>query len=127
MDEPAAGLDPLGKEEIAALLKRVHEDWCETVIVISHDMDEIADLCNRAAVFSQGKAVFCDTPERLFTLHAEELLQRGLDIPETAKIQRELRLQGIRVQSDLTLKGFVNAAAQAMGYCENRTAGGTEE
>lgn len=127
LDEPAAGLDPLGKEEIAALLKRVHEDWCETVIVISHDMDEIAELCNRAAVFSEGKAVFCDSPERLFTLHAEELLQLGLDIPETAKIQRELRLQGIDVQSDLTLKGFVNAAAQTMGYGENRKAGGTEE
>lgn len=125
LDEPAAGLDPLGKEEIAALLKRVHEDWCETVIVISHDMDEIAELCNRAAVFSEGKAVFCDSPERLFTLHAEELLQLGLDIPETAKIQRELRLRGINVQSDLTLKGFVTAAAQAMGYGENRNAGGT--
>ena len=121
LDEPAAGLDPLGKEEIAALLKRVHEDWCETVIVISHDMDEIAELCNRAAVFSEGKAVFCDSPERLFTLHAEELLQLGLDIPETAKIQRELRLRGINVQSDLTLKGFVTAAAQAMGYGETAT------
>ncbi|MDD6996072.1 MAG: energy-coupling factor transporter ATPase [Candidatus Borkfalkiaceae bacterium] len=127
LDEPAAGLDPLGKEEIAALLKRVHEDWCETVIVVSHDMDEIAELCNRAAVFSEGKAVFCDSPERLFTQHAEELLKLGLDIPETAKIQRELRSRGVNVQSDLTLKGFVNAAAQAMGYGESRETGGPEE
>lgn len=63
LDEPAAGLDPLGKEEIAALLKKVHSDWCKTVIVVSHDMDEIAEACDRAAVFSEGKIAFCDTPE----------------------------------------------------------------
>lgn len=59
LDEPAAGLDPLGKEEIAALLKKVHSDWCKTVIVVSHDMDEIAESCDRAAVFSDGKIAFC--------------------------------------------------------------------
>ena len=127
LDEPAAGLDPLGKEEIAALLKRVHEDWCETVVVISHDMDEIAELCDRAAVFSQGKVAFCDTPETLFTEHAEELLRLGLDIPETAKIQRALRARGIDVRSDLTQAGFVNAVAQATGYGDGSAAGGAEK
>ncbi|MGN1051795.1 MAG: energy-coupling factor transporter ATPase [Candidatus Scatosoma sp.] len=126
LDEPAAGLDPLGKEEIAALLKRVHEDWCETVVVISHDMDEIAELCDRAAVFSEGKIAFCDTPEKLFTAHAEELLRLGLDIPETAKIQRAMRARGVNVHSDLTQKGFVNAVARATGYGDNRATGGTE-
>ena len=109
LDEPAAGLDPLGKEEIAALLKKVHSDWCKTVIVVSHDMDEIAEACDRAAVFSEGKIAFCDTPERLFTDHADALYSLGLDIPVTAKISRELEKFGVYAPSDLTEKGFVNA------------------
>lgn len=109
LDEPAAGLDPLGKEEIAALLKKVHSDWCKTVIVVSHDMDEIAEACDRAAVFSEGKIAFCDTPERLFTDRADALYSLGLDIPVTAKISRELEKFGVYAPSDLTEKGFVNA------------------
>ena len=54
LDEPAAGLDPLGKEEIMALLHKIHNDWCKTVIIVSHDMDEIAENCTRAAIFAEG-------------------------------------------------------------------------
>lgn len=115
LDEPAAGLDPLGKEEIATLLKNVHKDWCKTIIVVSHDMDEIAEECNRAAVFSQGKVVLCDTPQKLFTENAEELFSLGLDIPTTAKIQRELALRGVKIQSDLTETDFVAAVVNKCG------------
>ena len=112
LDEPAAGLDPLGKEEIAKLLKKVHSEWCKTVIVVSHDMDEIAESCDRAAVFSEGKIAFCDTPERLFTAHADALFSLGLDIPVTAKIARALEKQGVHAPSDLTEKDFVNAVCK---------------
>ena len=81
LDEPAAGLDPLGKEEISALLKNVHRDWCKTVIVVSHDMDEIAEECDRAAVFSCGKAVYCDSPERLFTEKRTNFYRSGWIFP----------------------------------------------
>ena len=116
LDEPAAGLDPLGKEEISALLKSVHKDWCKTVIVVSHDMDEIAEECDRAAVFSCGKAAYCDSPERLFTEKADELLSLGLDIPVTAKISRELSARGEKIKSDLTEKDFVKKTARHFGY-----------
>ena len=125
LDEPAAGLDPLGKEEIAALLKKVHSDWCKTVIVVSHDMDEIAESCDRAAVFSDGKIAFCDTPEKLFTQDAEALFSLGLDIPVTAKISRALAAEGIVAPSDLTEKGFVNAVAEQ--FAAGRTASGNTE
>ena len=125
LDEPAAGLDPLGKEEIAALLKKVHSDWCKTVIVVSHDMDEIAESCDRAAVFSDGKIAFCDTPEKLFTQDAEALFSLGLDIPVTAKISRALAAEGIVAPSDLTEKGFVNAVAEQ--FAAGRTASGKTE
>lgn len=125
LDEPAAGLDPLGKEEIAALLKKVHSDWCKTVIVVSHDMDEIAESCDRAAVFSDGKIALCDTPEKLFTQDAEALFSLGLDIPVTAKISRALAAEGIVVPSDLTEKGFVNAVAER--FAAGGTASGKTE
>lgn len=125
LDEPAAGLDPLGKEEIAALLKKVHSDWCKTVIVVSHDMDEIAESCDRVAVFSDGKIAFCDTPEKLFTQDAEALFSLGLDIPVTAKISRALAAEGIVAPSDLTEKGFVNAVAEA--FAAGGTASGKTE
>ena len=55
LDEPAAGLDPLGKQELMELLHRIHGGWCKTVVIVSHDMDEIAENCTRAAVFSEGR------------------------------------------------------------------------
>ena len=54
LDEPAAGLDPLGKKELMDLLHSIHGGWCKTVVIVSHDMDEIAENCTRAAVFSEG-------------------------------------------------------------------------
>ena len=111
--------------EIAALLKKVHSDWCKTVIVVSHDMDEIAESCDRAAVFSDGKIAFCDTPEKLFTQDAEALFSLGLDIPVTAKISRALAAEGIVAPSDLTEKGFVNAVAEQ--FAADRTASGKTE
>ena len=67
LDEPGAGLDPLGKEEIMALLHKIHAEWCKTVIIVSHDMDEVAENCNRASIFSEGKVLASDVPEKLFT------------------------------------------------------------
>lgn len=108
LDEPAAGLDPLGKKEIMELLHRLHSEWCKTVVIVSHDMDEIAENCTRACVVSEGRIVMCDTPSALFS-HAEELVALGLDVPLTAKICDCLRADGIGVACDYTVKGFSDA------------------
>jgi len=108
LDEPAAGLDPLGKEEIMSLLHSLHEKWCKTVIIVSHDMDEIAQNCSRAVVISNGKNVLCDTPEQLFK-NADMLMSFGLDVPVTAKICAQLNKHGIDVDCDYTVDGFVSA------------------
>ncbi len=105
LDEPAAGLDPLGKQEIMELLHRIHGDWCKTVVIVSHDMDEIAEHCTRAAVFSEGKVVMCAPPKELFR-EAETLLSLGLDIPLTAKLCRALKERGIDLDCDFTLEDF---------------------
>ena len=114
LDEPAAGLDPKGKDEIMELLHKLHREWCKTVIIVSHDMDEVADNCTKAAVLSDGKVFACDYPERLFS-RADELISLGLDIPLTAKISKCLKERGIEVQSDCTVEGFSNAIAELYG------------
>lgn len=107
LDEPAAGLDPLGKKEIMSLLHKIHSEWCKTVLFVSHDMDEISENCTRAAVFSEGKVVFSDTPKNLFK-RREELSALGLDIPKTAKIAEELKKYGIEIDCDFTVNDFID-------------------
>lgn len=107
LDEPAAGLDPIGKKAIMSLLHKIHGEWCKTVIFVSHDMDEISENCTRAAVFSEGKIVAADTPKNLF-VHADELTALGLDIPKTAKITNALKNLGVEIDSDFTVEDFIN-------------------
>ncbi len=106
LDEPAAGLDPLGKEEILALLHKIHADWCKTVVIVSHDMDEIAENCTRAAIFSEGKTVAVGAPKELFA-DAKKMRVLGLDIPFAAKLVEGLKEKGIRIDCEYTLSDFV--------------------
>ncbi len=105
LDEPAAGLDPKGKNEIMELLHKLHREWCKTVIIVSHDMDEVADNCTKACVISEGKVFACGTPAQIFS-RADELEALGLDIPLTAKIERGLAEKGIIIKSNLTAEDF---------------------
>ena len=114
LDEPAAGLDPIGKREIMKLLHRLHGDWCKTVIIVSHDMDEIAENCTRACVVSNGEIFACGSPAELFS-RAEELYALGLDVPVTAKICGELAKRGLPLKCDYTSQGFAAAVISALG------------
>lgn len=105
LDEPAAGLDPLGKQELMQLLHSIHGSWCKTVIIVSHDMDEIAENCTRAAVFSEGRIAMEGTPAEIFR-RADELLALGLDVPTTAKCAMLLRGRGIDIDTDFTCGDF---------------------
>jgi energy-coupling factor transport system ATP-binding protein len=106
LDEPAAGLDPRGKEEIMTLLHNIHSDWCKTVIIVSHDMDEIAQNCTRAAIFSDGKVLAVAEPKTLFA-DENALAEKGLDVPFTAKLTTALARKGVVINSDFTLENFV--------------------
>ena len=105
LDEPAAGLDPLGKKELMDLLHAIHGSWCRTVVIVSHDMDEVAENCTRAAVFEGGRVVMCGAPAALFR-RADQLIEMGLDVPTTAHCARILRSRGIDVESDFTCDDF---------------------
>lgn len=107
LDEPAAGLDPLGKKEIMELLHKLHREWCKTVIIVSHDMDEVAENCTKAAVIAGGEVALCATPAKLFS-ESEKILSLGLDVPLTSKIAAELKKGGIQIDCDCTLEGFTD-------------------
>ena len=127
LDEPAAGLDPLGKEEIMRLLHTLHNEWCKTVVIVSHDMDEIAENCTSAAVFSNGKIVDVDTPRKLFS--TREITDfAGLDVPFTAKLTECLRNRGIEIESNFKTSDFVKktllkAGMDGAGMCSLREGG----
>lgn len=106
LDEPAAGLDPLGKKEVMELLHKLHREWCKTVVVVSHDMDEIGENCTKAAVFSEGSVRYVLPPKDLFR-HADELTALGLDVPLTAKLCTALAKRGVEIDCDFTTEDFI--------------------
>ncbi len=126
LDEPAAGLDPLGKTEIMELLHKLHSEWCQTLIFVSHDMDEIARHCTKAAAFSGGKVVACGTPKEIFSSYTK-VREMGLDRPFTAKLTHALSPFLIEIDSDLSESDFVKKVllyAQKVGAGTEVTGGG---
>ncbi len=123
LDEPAAGLDPLGKKELMELLHTIHGGWCKTVVIVSHDMDEIAENCTNAAVFSEGKVVLKGKPSEIFS-QSQKLFSLGLDVPVTARCALLLKERGISVSTDFTCDDFADKvlalwkAAKEGGHAE---------
>ena len=109
LDEPTAGLDPRGKRDILELVTKLKKSYCKTVIMISHNMDEIAEYCNRVIVLNNGKLLYDTTPRELFK-DVKALEGTGLTPPHTAKIASLLANNGI-IFSDLplTVDEFVKA------------------
>ena len=96
LDEPTAGLDPRGKKEILSLIKRLKETSSPTIIIISHDMDAVAENCDKVALFSEGKVQRIGTPREIF--YDEELLARTeMDVPSVVKIVREMGQKGVNL------------------------------
>ena len=128
LDEPAAGLDPLGKKELMELLHAIHGQWCKTVVIVSHDMDEIAENCTHAAAFSEGRVALSGTPKEIFS-RGDELAAMGLGVPVTARAAQIMRGRGYAVDTDFTCDDFVNKVLE-LYRAENAAgapAGGTHK
>lgn len=111
LDEPAAGLDPQGKREFLSLLKRLHKDFIKTIILVSHDMNLVAEYCTSVAVFNDGYLVKNGTPKEVFA--DEEMLKNaGLELPTTEKLTLALKKKGIDLKNDLTVDSFINAIVE---------------
>ncbi|MBQ9781780.1 MAG: energy-coupling factor transporter ATPase [Clostridia bacterium] len=107
LDEPVAGLDPLGKKELMKLLHSLHETVCKTIIIVSHDMDEVCENCNKIAVFRHGSCVLTETPEILFSKR-DMLNELRLDVPITAKIVDELKKRGVDIDTNYKMQDFID-------------------
>lgn len=93
LDEPTAGLDPKGSREVFQILKRLNQEQKTTVIIISHNMDDIAAYCDRVAVLTKGKLAMLGTPYEVFS-KGEDLKALGLDTPIMTQMFRTLHLKG---------------------------------
>ena len=119
LDEPAAGLDPEGREMILSQVKRYHRETGTTVVLVSHSMEDIAKYADRVLVLQAGKVAMLDTAANIFA-RAEELVSYGLSVPEVTKIFLKLREMGLDIPIDVyTVKyardTILNALAQRGG------------
>ena len=93
LDEPTAGLDPIGRDKILELLKRLHENQGITIILVSHSMEEIANYVDRILVMDQGCLLYDDVPKEVFK-HKETLEETGLAVPFYMYLMEDLRERG---------------------------------
>ncbi|MBP5554419.1 MAG: energy-coupling factor transporter ATPase [Lachnospiraceae bacterium] len=94
LDEPTAGLDPVGRYEILDMVAKLHKEAGITIILVSHSMEDVAMYVERVVVMDHGRVAFDDTPKEVFS-HSEELEEMGLAIPEPMKITKKLIELGI--------------------------------
>ena len=96
LDEPTAGLDPAGRENLMANIRDYHRNKKRTIILVSHSMDEIAQNVDRILVLKSAHVLMSGTPAEVFA-RAEELLSAGLDVPQVTRIAMRLREQGLAI------------------------------
>ena len=109
LDEPTAGLDPGGRDEILDLITRMHRERGMTVILVSHSMEDVAKYVNRIIVMNQGRVMFDDVPKEVFK-HYKELEAVGLAAPQVTYLMHKLRDRGLNVDTDITTIAEARAA-----------------
>ena len=100
LDEPAAGLDPEGREMILSQVKEYHKQTGATIVLVSHSMEDIAKYADRVLVLQGGEIAMLDTTANIFA-RADELVALGLSVPEVTKIFLQLRAKGIAIPTDV--------------------------
>ncbi len=101
LDEPTAGLDPQGREEILGLIKKLQKETGITIILVSHSMEDVAEYVERIIVMNKGKVMYDDVPKEVFK-HHRELEEVGLAAPQVTYIMEALREKGLAVSKEAT-------------------------
>ena len=114
LDEPTAGLDPAGREEILGNIAAYRKAKNATIMMVSHSMDDVARLTDRLLVMNQSRLVMDGTPREVFA-RAEELVAMGLNIPAVTQVFLRLRQMGLPVESVYTLDQAVAARCKLKG------------
>lgn len=108
LDEPTAGLDPEGREEVLGNIEAYRKEKNATIMMVSHSMNDVARLADRLLVMNDATLAMDGTPEQVFT-HAQELVDMGLDIPEITKLFLQLQMLGVPVKPVYTMEQAVMA------------------
>ncbi len=109
LDEPTAGLDPRGHQDILARLLALQRDWNMTMVFVSHNMEDIARVCDRVYVIADGRSVLSGTPREVFA-QPQRLIELGLGVPQVTAAMHALRERGVDVRADvLTVEEAVEA------------------
>lgn len=112
LDEPCAGLDPRGREEILGLISDLHRESGATIVMVSHSMDDVAALAERVIVMNHGSVVMDGTPREVFA-KGEELRAIGLDVPQAVELAQKLREKGFDIPEGIYRMDEVRAAVEA--------------
>lgn len=116
LDEPSAGLDPAGRDAIFREIQQLHKEQGMTVILVSHNMDDISHLATRLLVFDKGSIILDGAPMDIFTEHRQELEQVGVDIPPLSITMEYLRSRGLAVDNRIvTIDQAVKAIEKEVG------------
>ena len=125
LDEPTAGLDPKGREELMQRIMKLHRQEKNTIILVSHSMDDIARFADNVVIMNRGRVLMEGTPHEVF-VREDFIRQAGLDVPQITNIVKALKAGGMDIPSDIyTMDEAVDAIVRAMRG-KNR-AGGAEK
>ena len=118
LDEPTAGLDPEGREEILKNIEEYRKAKNATIMMVSHSMTDVARLAQRLLVMNGSRLVMDGTPDEVFQ-NAQELLDMGLDIPEITRVFLKLQNMGVAVEPVYTMEQAVAAISRLKGGCDH--------
>ena len=115
LDEPTAGLDPMGREVLLSQMVRYHKERQNTVLLVSHTMEDIARVADRIIVMNKGRLAMFENTKEVFR-RSDELEQYGLKVPQITKIMRMLKKRGINVNTNiLTIEQAFNEIINYLG------------
>ena len=114
LDEPTAGLDPVGREDILSNIESYRKAKNATIMMVSHSMSDVARMAQRLLVMSDAKLAMDGTPQEVFS-HAQELLDMGLDIPDITRVFLKLQQMGLPVEQVYTAEQAVAQLKQLRG------------
>ncbi len=114
LDEPTAGLDPKGRDEILQQIKKLQKETGMTILLVSHSMEDVAEYVERIIVMNQGSILFDGAPREVFR-HYKELEEVGLAAPQVTYIMHALREKGLDVNTDaITIKEAAQEIVKAL-------------
>ena len=123
LDEPTAGLDPKGRDEILGVIKKLNEEKETTIILVSHSMDDVAEYVDRIIVINNGDIMYDDTPVNIFQM-VDELEAIDLAAPQITYILRALNRMGLNVGTGIIrIDDAVQTIKKALSEYKNNMKG----